>query len=210
MVPFYDVIAFRQMGRSAVLSAVAVAFVATGILARAQETQLKTADAVLERYKQALGGPEAIQKVRSMTVHEEVESSDRPGKSTFIYYGRPFQSLFKLTRPDGTEIIAGFDGKVSWTITPQGASIDKDTAVDANRRDADLQYALHQPDYFRKLELAGVTDFEGRHCYWLHGTTNCGKDNNQFYDTDNGPAGWLPLRVRRCVEDHHNRALSGL
>jgi len=186
VIPFHDIIAFRQIARAAVLSAVAVALVATGISIRAQETQLKTADAVLERYIWAMGGSETIQKVQSMTVHGEVESSDRPGKSTFVYYGRPFKSLFKLTRPDGTEITAGFDGKVSWAITPQGASIDKDTPVDANRRDADLQYTLHQPDYFRKLELAGVTDFEGHRCYWLHGTTNWGKDNNQFYDIDTG------------------------
>jgi len=186
MTPFHDVIAFRPMARSAVLSAVAVAVVAPGIPVRAQEAQLKTADAVLQRYKQALGGAEAVEKVQSMTVRGEVESSAKPGKSTFVYYARPFKSLFKLTRPDGTEITAGFDGKTSWTITSQGASIDKDTAVDANRRDADLQYALHQPDYFRKLELAGVVDFEGHRCYWLHGTTNWGKDNNQFYDVDTG------------------------
>jgi len=54
------------------------------------------------------------------------------------------------------------------------------------RRDADLQYPLHEPDYFQKLELAGVTDFEGHHCYWLHGTTHWGKDNNQFYDVGTG------------------------
>lgn len=186
MIPFHEVIALHQMARSVILSAVAVALVATGISVRAQEAQLKTADAVLERYKQALGGAEAVQKVQSMTVHGEIESSARPGKSTFVYYARPFKTLFKATRPDGTEITAGFDGKTSWTITPQGASIDKDTPVDAVRRDADLQYALHQPDYFRKLELAGVTDFEGHRCYWLHGTTNWGKDNNQFYDIDTG------------------------
>ena len=174
------------MARLAVLSAVIVPLVAPGISIRAQESQLKTAEAVLERYKRALGGAEAIEKVQSMTVRGEIESSARPGKSTFVYYARPFKSLFKLTRPDGTEITAGFDGKTSWTITPQGASIDKDTAVDANRRDTDLQYALHQPDYFRKLELAGVVDFEGHRCYWLHGTTNWGKDNNQFYDVDTG------------------------
>ena len=186
MIPLHDGIAFRATTRSAVLSVVAVALVATGISVRAQEAQLKTADAVLERYKQALGGAEAVQKVQSMTVHGEIESSARPGKSTFVYYARPFKTLFKVTHPDGAEITAGFDGKTSWTITPQGASIDKDTPVDAVRRDADLQYALHQPDYFRKLELAGVTDFESHRCYWLHGTTNWGKDNNQFYDIDTG------------------------
>jgi outer membrane lipoprotein-sorting protein len=165
--------------------AICVAFCVASAWAQANGP-LTTAAAVLERYKQALGGVDAIQKVQSRTVSGEVEASDSPGKATFVYYAKPFKSLFKLTRPDGTEIKAGFDGKISWVVTPQGAILDKDTPVDANRRDADLQYALHQPDYFKKLELAGVTDFEGHRCYWLHGTTNWGKDNNQFYDVDSG------------------------
>jgi len=154
--------------------------------ARSQTDQFKTAGAVLENYKHALGGVEAIRKVQSETIRGEVESTGKPVNSTFVYYARPFKSLIKVTRPDGTQVSSGFDGKVSWSVTPQGANIDKDTPIDAIRRDADLQYALHQPDYFKKLELAGVSDFEGRSCYWLHGTTNWGKDNNQFYDVQTG------------------------
>ena len=152
----------------------------------AQEGGLKTAAAVLERYKEALGGADTIKKVQSETVRGEIESSSMKGKATFIYYAKPFKSLIKITRPDGTQVLAGYDGSVSWSIGPEGAGIDKDTAPEAARRDADLQYAPHQPDYFKKLELAGVTDFDGRPCYWLHGTTHWGKDNNQFYDVKTG------------------------
>ena len=31
-----------------------------------------------------------------------------------------------------------------------------------------------------------MTQFNGRSCYWLHGTTNWGKDNNQFYNVKTG------------------------
>jgi hypothetical protein len=150
-----------------------------------QAAQLTTATQVLDRYQQALGGEQAIANVQSMTVRGEAEST-ATGRSTFIYYAKPFKSLFKITRADSTQITAGFDGKVSWTITSKGAEIDKDTPLDAIRRDADLQYPLHQPDYFKKLELGGIRDFEGHRCYWLHGTTNWGKDNNQFYDVETG------------------------
>jgi hypothetical protein len=34
--------------------------------------------------------------------------------------------------------------------------------------------------------MAGVVDFEGRRCYWLHGITHWRKDNNQFYDVETG------------------------
>jgi hypothetical protein len=150
------------------------------------QAPLTTAEQVLDRYTQALGGKQAIANVQSMTVNGEVESTSTPGKATFVYYAKPFKTLFKLKRADGTQVIAGFDGKVSWTITAQGAEIENNTAQDAIRRDADLQYPLHQPEYFKKLELAGIMDFEGHRCYWLHGTTNWGKDNNQFYDVETG------------------------
>jgi hypothetical protein len=152
----------------------------------AQAGQLKTADAVLERYKTALGGVDAIKNVQSETVHGEIEGTGVQGKSTFVSYSKPFKSLFAVTRADGTQVTSGFDGKVSWSIEPKGASIDHDTPVESDRRDADLQYPLHQPDYFKELELAGLTDFEGHRCYWLHGTTHWGKDNNQFYDVETG------------------------
>ena len=148
--------------------------------------QLKTAQAVLEKYQQALGGADAIQKVQSETRRGEIEATGLKGKATFIFYAKPFKGFRKIALPDGSQITSGFDGAVSWSITPQGASIDKETPVESDRRDADLQYALHQPDYFQKFEFAGVTDFDGRQCYWLHGTTHWGKDNNQFYDVSTG------------------------
>lgn len=148
--------------------------------------QPNTLAAVLEKYQQALGGADKIKKVQSATQRGEIEATDLKGKATFVFYAKPFKSLQKITLPDGHEITSGFDGAVSWSITPQGASIDKDTLVESDRRDADLQYALHQPDYFQKFEFAGLTDFEGRRCYWLHGTTHWGKDNNQFYDVRTG------------------------
>jgi hypothetical protein len=168
------------------LTALGAVFFAGSTLVRPQSGQLKTVDAVLVQYQHALGGVEVIRNVVSETRHGEMEATGMTGKATFIAFSKPFKSLFKVTRPDGHEIISGFDGRVSWSVTPQGASIDKDTPVEAMRRDADLQYALHQPDYFQKLEFGGVTDFDGRSCYWLHGTTHWGKDNNQYYDVDTG------------------------
>ncbi len=164
-----------------------LAFVcASAALAWPQSTELKTAEAVFEKYKQALGGAVAIRKVQSETRHGEFEQSGMDGKATFISYSKPFKGLNKVKRPDGREITSGFDGKISWSIDDKGASIDDSNPLEATRRDADLQYVLHQAEYFQKIELAGVVDFEGRRCYWLHGTTHWGKDNNQYYDVETG------------------------
>jgi len=156
------------------------------LLAACGHGQLTTADAVLDRYKQALGGVDAIASTKYETIHAEVERSDTPGKLVVVSYTEPFKQRTEVTRPDGTKVVSGFDGTVSWTMGPDGATIDSSTPLESVRRDADLQYPLHQPDYFQTLELAGVVEFEGKRCYWLHGTTHWGKDNNQFYDVATG------------------------
>ena len=116
MISFHTVIAFRQMAQLAVLSGVEVALVATGISVGMQEAELKTADAVLERYKRALGGSEAVQGVQSMTVHGEVESSARPGKSTFVYYARPFKSQWG--------VVVGRIANCNWRAMASSFSMD--------------------------------------------------------------------------------------
>lgn len=164
----------------------AVVLVACGGPPAQQDSALKTVTAVLEQYEHALGGTNAIAGVQAEVVHGELEVSGSSGKSKFIYYAKPGKYLLKVFGPDGTEVVSGFDGNMAWTQTEQGASVDKDVIVDSLRRDADLQYALHQTDYFKNLDLAGTTDFDGRRCYWLHGTTRWGRDNNQFYDAKTG------------------------
>jgi hypothetical protein len=157
-----------------------------GVIAWPQTPPLKTAAEVLERYRRAIGGADAIKKVQSETRHGEMEQTGMNGRATFVGYAKPFLQLNKVALPDGHEVLSGFNGGISWSVSPKGASIDKDTPVESARRDADLQYELHQPDYFRNFELAGAVDFEGRRCYWLHGITHWGKDNNQYYDVETG------------------------
>src|SRR5579864_112301 len=92
----------------ALLAVVSVA----SLEAQAPQPPLKSAAAVLDRYKQALGGADAIARVQSETVRGEIEGTGISGKMTFIYYAKPFKTLMKVTTPDGEELLQGFDGKV--------------------------------------------------------------------------------------------------
>ena len=60
------------------------------LTARNQAAQFTTVAQVLDRYKQALGGEQAITNVQSMTVRGEVGGTATPGKATFVYYAKPF------------------------------------------------------------------------------------------------------------------------
>jgi hypothetical protein len=168
------------------IAVVAALFAHAAAAQNSPSPRLLTAQAVLLRYEEALGGAPSIQKVESETSRGKIVRTGVAGVASFVKYAKPFKSLFKVTRPDGTQGVSGFNGTVAWTIGKGGASIDTGTPLESNRRDSDLQYALHQPDYFRSLDLVGVENFEGRSCYHLHGITHWGKDNNQFYDVNTG------------------------
>jgi hypothetical protein len=140
----------------------AIVLVACGTPEGRQSGPLNSVSAVLERYQQALGGADAIRRVQSEVVYGEIETSLKPGaKSKFVYYARPSKMLMKVARPDGREVVSGFDGYTSWAVAPEGASVDREVALDSMRRDADLQFPLHEQDYFKKLEFAGIADFNG-------------------------------------------------
>ncbi len=70
-----------------------------------QAGQLKTTDAVLDQYKHALGGVDAIKKVQSETMRGEIKGTRMTGKATFVYYAKPFKTLLKVRRANGTEVI---------------------------------------------------------------------------------------------------------
>ncbi len=87
------------------LMKLAIVVFACSALVWPQVGQLKTADAVLKRYQQALGGVDAIAKVQSETVRGEVEGTGMSGKASFVYYAKPFKTLFKVTRANGSEVV---------------------------------------------------------------------------------------------------------
>jgi hypothetical protein len=94
------------------------------------QSRLTTSDQVLDRYQNALGGAKAIRSVQSETQRGEIEVSGRTGKMRFVNYAKAFKAIQHLTLSDGTEIVSGFDGRVSWQIRGGKASIDKDTPVE--------------------------------------------------------------------------------
>ncbi len=103
--------AFLDMFVQTLMRSLLPAIVPPSALASAQapSRQLKTTTAVLDRYKKALGGAGAIQKVQWETVHGGIEATGVSGKATFVHHARGFMNPIKVTRPDGSKVQSGFD-----------------------------------------------------------------------------------------------------
>lgn len=80
---------------------------------------LPSADAVLDKYAQAIGSEEALNKVASRTVH--LDETDSDGKSYAIEAcAKAPNKMYEVTTlPQGT-ITAGFDGSRAWISTNRG------------------------------------------------------------------------------------------
>ena len=68
----------------------------------AQQAPLSTTSAVLERYKQALGGAGVIAKVQSETVRGVFDGTGMKSPATFVYYAKLFKNLIRVTHADGS------------------------------------------------------------------------------------------------------------
>ena len=147
---------------------------------------LPTVEWVLERYVTATGGPQALLRHKSMTVHGR---SYEPGTKRVIsgvFYTKDGKFLQVVTLPGGKSL-SGYDGHTAWDLDSHGkVSIQQGDVVKSVARDADMYYHLHVMQYFRSMEVLDVQRFNGRACYHLKGVHNWGKQNEQFYDQETG------------------------
>lgn len=148
---------------------------------------LPTTREILARYVQAIGGKDAVQNVTSMTTQIQIEIPAAKLRFTATSYSKLFKQLDKAAVPGRGEFRSGYDGKTAWSIDPQdGARVLQGNTVESLKRDADIYYPLHEADYFRVYEIAGIEQVGGRECYHIKGITNWGKENNQYYDVKTG------------------------
>jgi len=170
-------------------NAVAASLLFSGLTLHGQTTQqsLPTAKEVLDRYAKALGGRETMYKHTSMTVHGKQEYPEKHVSLDHVLYYKGGKRLEKITLPDGSAVVAGFDGKIGWEVAANGtASLHQGDEASSWKRDADMFYPARVLDYFQSMEVVDATDFQGHTCYHLRGTNNWGKLNEQFYDKESG------------------------
>jgi SAM-dependent methyltransferase len=175
--------------------------------AEAAPRQLPSAQAVIDRFVEAIGGRDAI-----------LSHSSRMGKLTFtgpyatthwtIYAQAPNRSFTRVEWDNGElRRGSGFDGDVGWVAyeTDRGPHV----MMGARLREAALVAAyspeLHDTEEFESIMNLGVVEFEGRPCYKLElvmksgGATGSGalmhawaeRERIEYFDVETGlMAGW--------------------
>jgi len=150
----------------------------------------RTAEEIIEAYLKALGGREAIAKIRDLRLELTAQLGGMSiGMTNWYGGGGKFRSETKMGPMTVQEII--LDGSRAVSKSPQGEQELEDIDLEEVQRSA---YPVPEMDMRRvaeRLDIAGRTTIDGRDVFKVHITTISGTNMNDYFDVETG------LRLRR-------------
>ncbi|MGA2132026.1 MAG: DUF620 domain-containing protein [Bryobacteraceae bacterium] len=141
-------------------------------------------EAVLDKYVEATGGRAAYEKIHADMASGtmEITGMGLKGKLT-SYRADPAKSYTVIELEGVGKIEEGSNGQVAWAINPmEGARIKQGDERATALRNAAMQVEMHWRDFYKKAEMAGSEDVDGKPCYKLTLTPNEGAAETRYYD----------------------------
>lgn len=178
----------------ALLSAVTVCMLSAStstVFAQATATETKTlpsAKEVLANYVKAIGGKEAYESMKTVSVKGtfEMKAQGISAKiSTVIGPGGKNMTTVEIPNV-GTEK-EGSDGKTYWSVSAfTGSRILKGKELLQKQMAADLQAELHADKYFKSMKVTGIEDVNGDPAYRLERVSKEDSKHVDFYSVKTG------------------------
>jgi hypothetical protein len=154
----------------------------------ADAAALPSAQSILDRYIEAIGGREALKKHSSVHVKGTVNVPANGITGTVeTFAARPNKNLVKMTLTGIGETLQGFDGTNAWSIDPmRGPNLATGEELAQRALDADFDANLNAATRYTSMKTLEKTTFDGRECYKLSLTRKDGVEDIEFYDVSTG------------------------
>jgi len=172
--------------------------------AAAQATN-PTAEQVIDKYYQAIGGVAAIEKMKSRVMKGTLVANNGNEIAYEVSQSGPDSVLAVLNSPAGV-FERGFDGTIAWEKSSRGIRDLSAPEVYYLRRYPDIYKDLKLKEQFTRLTFGGKPKVDGRDVYVIRGTTASGRRETLFFDVETGflvrrttsmttPVGTIPEQV---------------
>jgi hypothetical protein len=154
----------------------------------ATKAALPSAAEVFERHRQAVGGEQAIRKIRTRRVKGRFEIPAQGMVGTLeILAAAPDKMRFNLTLGGLGEMLRGYDGVVGWSIDPAvGPRLLDGKELEELRYSADFYDDLHDLKSFQSVEVLERVSFEGRDCFKVKLVRPSGFEYIEYFDAATG------------------------
>src|SRR5271154_7078972 len=154
------------------------------ILLRAADDALPPAQTVLNKYLEATGGRDALEKRHNQVGHGyfEIPAMGLRGTLT-VYEAEPNKNRLIVDVPGVGKIEQGSDGQVAWENNPlQGPRIKEGVELAETLRDSTFNLPLVAQKMFSKIETTGSQTIDGHDCYKIVLTPPTGNPTTEYYD----------------------------
>jgi len=162
-----------------------------------------TVDQILDKYVQAIGGRQAVEKITSRVVKGTFEVSAMGLKGEIEVYAKAPNKTLRIQNISGVgEVREGYDGKIGWSQNPMMGLREKSGAeLAATARSSDIHATIKTRQLYSKLEFKGKEKVGNRETYAILATPAEGAPVKMYFDAQTG----LVARIDRDVETPEGR-----
>jgi hypothetical protein len=152
-----------------------------------------TADQILAKYTEALGGAAVIDKLKTRSMKGTWLTSNGMTFGYEVYQQSPNKMYTVLNTPKQGVIERGFDGQIGWEKSQRGLRDLQNQELIIMRRYPDLFKDIKLQGQFTRLVFGGKDKIDGKEVYVLRGLGIDGKGERLYFDVLTG------LLVRRIT-----------
>src|SRR6185295_10591174 len=152
-----------------------------------------TADQVLAKYTEALGGAAAIEKLKTRTMKGSWIGSNGITLGYELYQTAPDKVYVVLNTPKQGVIERGFDGQVGWEKSQRGLRDLLGRELAQLKRNTELFRDIKLQGQFTRISFSRKDKIDGKDVYLLSGIGVDGKGERLYFDALTG------LLVRRVT-----------
>jgi hypothetical protein len=155
-------------------------------------------DQILDKYIQAIGGRQALEKITSRTIKGTFEITSIGLKGEIEIYSKAPNKFVTIQNIPGIGVVRdGYDGQIAWSENPMMGLREKSGGeLAAVVLQADFYAPLKMKQRYPKLELKGKEKVGDRETWVILATPSSGASVTLYYDVQTG----LQARVERELE----------
>jgi photosynthetic reaction center cytochrome c subunit len=158
------------------------------------QLNLPTAQVILQKYLSAVGGADALHRIKTRIQKGNIEASGE--KYPIDIYSEGPDKRVSISRPPSGASVTAFNGQEGWLAMPRGFHKMTQGEQQAASIDAQLYFAARLPELYQDFKVHPGEAIDGKPTYVVLAT---GKDLpglRMYFDQDNG----LLLRLIRYAE----------
>jgi photosynthetic reaction center cytochrome c subunit len=145
---------------------------------------LPTADQVLDKYLDAVGGAQAVNKIKTRVQMGKIDASGT--QYPVEVYSEAPEKRVSVSHPSRGDSITAFNGEVGWLSMPNGFHRMTGAEAEAARIDAQLHFPVRLRELYKEFHVRPGEEIGGRQTVLVSAKALGKPDLRLYFDQENG------------------------